>query len=516
MATEHELGPDNIRDTHWLGEVVDNKDPLHNGRCRVKVFGKFDTLPVDTIPWASPANIMAPGQYLIPRLGDIVSIVFDNGNIYLPTYSYQVNQNPELKKDLLDGSAAPENVISLIYDALRNFRFYSSKEDGLIMTTGSDKHAAPMLRFSPDGKIFINSENIFIASGWQDESEPAVKGETLRKTLNQFMDAFINHTHLTPAGVPTSTPIPPASIQVTTEKSKLESIKQVKAAAATSNPSSSTTPGNTTSNSNNSTTTTASNASGGESTKPESVKSDSAAIIPTQDKTSTTKTTVINGTTMTYSAEDELLTFENPEQGPVTYAGVTATVVEQIDSFDKDEGGSDPVTFYNGNASDKQKNSVIRAVEATHSKGDSKGRCARYTYNTAKNYVAALNNKKLTQGAGISAGGNANGQGYFKSLQNLGYKYVNGGNNMSKAELAKILTQDFDIGDVVTYWSTDGPASDSNRKYGHTQMFTGGLHSKSNGYKWTTDSLNNYRKAFVYKARPANNWNLIIFKAPQA
>lgn len=516
MATEHELGSDNIRDTHWLGEVVDNKDPLHNGRCRVKVFGKFDTLPVDTIPWASPSNVMAPGQHLIPRLGDIVSVIFDNGNIYLPTYSYQINQSPELKKDILEGSSSPENVISLIYDALRNFRFYSSKEDGLIMTTGSNNHAAPMIRFSPDGKIFINSENIFIATGWQDESEPAVKGETLRKTLSQFMDAFINHTHLTPAGVPTSTPIPPANIQVTAEKGKLESIKQVKAASTSTNSSSSTSSGSAASANNSNTSSSAQTATGGAPTKPDSVKSDSAMAPTASNKPSTSKTTVINGTNMTYSVEDELLTLENSEQTPVTYAGVTSTVVEQIDDFDKNEGGADPVTFYNGKASDKQKNSIIRAVESTHSKGDSNGKCARYTYNAAKNYVSAIKNKKLTQGAGIAANGNANGQGYFKALINLGYKYVNGGSNMSKAEIAKLLSQDYDIGDVVAYWSTDGSASDSNRKYGHTQIFTGGLHHKSNGYKWSTDNLNNYRKNFVYKAKPANNWNLIIFKAPQA
>lgn len=516
MATEHEFGSDNIRDTHWLGEVVDNKDPLHNGRCRVKVFGKFDTLPIDTIPWASPSNVMAPGQHLIPRLGDIVSIVFDNGNIYLPTYSYHVNQNPELKKDILDGSASPENVISLIYDSLRNFRFYNSKEDGLIMTTGSDNHAAPMIRFSPDGKIFINSENIFIASSWQDESEPAVKGETLRKTLSQFMDAFISHTHLSPSGVPTSPPIPPANIQVTTEKAKLETIKQVSATASTG--SSNASGGATTSNNINTNPVNTSPSEGESKTSAPSTKTDSTSAVKGTQGTSKTsvKTSVVNGTTITYNANTELLTLENSGQSPVTYAGVTSTTVEILDDYDKNEGGTDLVTFYNGNASSLQKNSIIRAVEATHSRGDSKGLCARYTYDTAKNYIAALKGKKLIKGATISAGGNANGQGYISSMKKLGYKYINGGSNISKAQLSKLLSQDYDIGDVVTYWSTDGPANDSNRKFGHTQIFTGGLHSRSNGYKWSTDSLNNYRKYFVYKSRPANNWNLIIFKAPQA
>jgi hypothetical protein len=147
MITENELGADNIRDTHWLGEVVDNKDPLNNGRCRVRVFGKFDNIPASNIPWASPSNVVIPGQHTVPRVGDIVSITFDNGNIYLPTYAYYINQNSDLKQDVLNGAEEPNNVISLVYDALRNFRFYMSKEDGLVITSGQDKNSAPMIRF---------------------------------------------------------------------------------------------------------------------------------------------------------------------------------------------------------------------------------------------------------------------------------------------------------------------------------------------------------------------------------
>ena len=33
-----ELNIDNLRDSHWIGEVVDNSDPLLDGRCRVRVF----------------------------------------------------------------------------------------------------------------------------------------------------------------------------------------------------------------------------------------------------------------------------------------------------------------------------------------------------------------------------------------------------------------------------------------------------------------------------------------------
>lgn len=512
MATENELGYDNIRDTHWLGEVVDNKDPLQNGRCRVRVFGKFDNLPSNTIPWASPSNVMTPGQHTIPRVGDIVSVVFDNGNIYLPTYSYHINQNKDLKKDVLSNAARPEDVISLIYDAIRNFRFYYSQEDGLILTTGVENHAAPMIRFSPDGKIFINSDNIFIASGWRDESEPAVKGETLRKTLNQFMESFINHTHLTPAGVPTSTPIPPANIQISTEKSKLQTIKQVKSASE---------PTSTGSNSN------STNGTGPADTTPPAENQNSAPsaggtntsvqqqATQTANPTVTTITTS-TGETITYSSEDEILTLETIGNNPVSYAGIKSSTVEIIDDFDKNEGGFDTPTFYNGNATGAQKNAIIRSIEATHANGGSVGRCARYTFNAAKNYVNALRNKKVSKGALIPANGNANSQGYISALVSIGYRLINGGVGLSKSDIIKFLAQDYDIGDVVIYYSKDGSPNDSNKKFGHTQIFTGGLHKGSGGYKWSTDSLNNFRKNFVYKARSANNWNLLILKAPQA
>ena len=49
-----ELFKDNLRDQHWLGEVVVNEDPLLNGRCRVKVYGKFDKLTDDAIPVGNP------------------------------------------------------------------------------------------------------------------------------------------------------------------------------------------------------------------------------------------------------------------------------------------------------------------------------------------------------------------------------------------------------------------------------------------------------------------------------
>lgn len=195
-----DINSDDLRDAHWIGEVVDNQDPLNDGRCRVKVFGKFDLLPSTAIPWATPMNRDQVGAHSVPRVGDIVAVRFDNGNLYHPEYWFQIDQNEELKNEVLNASGAPYDVISLVYDAERNVRIYWSPEDGLVMTTGDSKDAQPMLRFAPDGKIFINSNNIFIASSKDDESEPAVKGQTLADLLSDLITKFQTHTHVSGVG----------------------------------------------------------------------------------------------------------------------------------------------------------------------------------------------------------------------------------------------------------------------------------------------------------------------------
>lgn len=227
METIRELGSDDLRTTHWLGEVVDNKDPEFLGRCKVKIYGKFDLLATADIPWAFPMNRSNPGQHVVPRIGDIVAARFDNGNIYMPEYWVHVEQNKNLKDDILKSASEPHNVVSLVYDAERNIRIYWSKEDGLVISTGTTKDKSPMIRFDDKGDILINADNIYMSTSKTDKSEPAVNGETLYKTLKKFMEEFNKHTHPTPAG-PSSPPLPTSVIVVKGELSKLVKIKHKK------------------------------------------------------------------------------------------------------------------------------------------------------------------------------------------------------------------------------------------------------------------------------------------------
>jgi len=225
MARDKELEKDNIRETHWLGEVVDNVDPSLLGRCRVKVYGKFDLLENESIPWATPMNRDNAGAHSIPRVGDIVAVRFDNGNIYHPEYWFQINQNKDLKSEVLEQD--PDNahdVVSLVYDAERNIRIYSSTKDGLVISRGSGPKQRPLIqideegiiKISTDQKIFLDSGDIFLSNtgeGGADESEPAVRGVSLEKWLNELLDDYKAHFHPTgvgPSGPPA--PITPATI----------------------------------------------------------------------------------------------------------------------------------------------------------------------------------------------------------------------------------------------------------------------------------------------------------------
>jgi hypothetical protein len=219
MATDKELDKDNIRETHWIGEVVDNADPKFLGRCRVKVFGKFDKLPNDAIPWATPMNCDFVGSHNPPNIGTVVAVRFDNGNIYHPEYWFQINQSKALKADVLESSAAAHDVVSLIYDEVRNIRIYHSPDDGLVITRGSGAKERPLIQIDEKGyikissaeKIFLDSGNVFLSNtgeGSEVEDEPTVRGVSLEKWLNKLLDDYKNHFHPTgvgPSGPPTAT-----------------------------------------------------------------------------------------------------------------------------------------------------------------------------------------------------------------------------------------------------------------------------------------------------------------------
>ena len=45
-----------LNNNNLIGVVVDNNDPTFSGRCRIKVYGIFDKLKPELLPWATPIS----------------------------------------------------------------------------------------------------------------------------------------------------------------------------------------------------------------------------------------------------------------------------------------------------------------------------------------------------------------------------------------------------------------------------------------------------------------------------
>lgn len=108
----------------WVGEVVDNEDPETQFRARIKVYGLFDDLETENIPWAFPANqtIFAAGEEggfgsgSVPKIGTLVKVRFNNGDIYAPEYYAIQNINPTLQAEI-EGDYQGTHVLAYDVDA---------------------------------------------------------------------------------------------------------------------------------------------------------------------------------------------------------------------------------------------------------------------------------------------------------------------------------------------------------------------------------------------------------------
>lgn len=236
-------------DKNWLGEVVDIADPNKIGRIKIRVFGKFDDLEVEDIPWAYPNTVFTSGGtsgggfFSVPKLGSIVAVSFDNGNIYHPEYKFIQNISTELKEEIAESY---DNAHSLIYDTVTEggLKVYFTESKGLVFDFKSTivnlkpdnsitvitESGDSSIEITNDGKLTITQKgdievtsdaniNIKCKDATVESNNTYVKskrielGNSATEPLilgNKFMSFFNSHTHVTPAG-PSSPPTVPMS-----------------------------------------------------------------------------------------------------------------------------------------------------------------------------------------------------------------------------------------------------------------------------------------------------------------
>jgi hypothetical protein len=172
------------------------------------------------------------------------------------------------------------------------------------------------------------------------------------------------------------------------------------------------------------------------------------------------------------------------------------------------------------------KDAMIQATNAVFGKGNGEsGQCAHYTYNIARDYVAAAQGKP-TKGNVDGSGGNAGTEAYRDRLEALGYKKTFLG-NISRTELETLVNSpDWGYGDIINYRSIKKPspsspgifnncfkcAANSSFCYGHTQIFTNGVQPRGDKNRFTSSVPKNYSLSLVYKG--AGPWETYVFRAP--
>ena len=144
-------------DKEYIGQVVYNLDPTYSGRCKIKVYGLFDELPDEDCPWFVPQNLSGfsssggAGCISVPKIGAVVRVKFQNGDIYSGEYSNVQTLDPNLKNEIKDDYV---DTHVLCYDADKDLMICYQPMTGIkLWLNGS------MVKIDANGSIQLKHQN---------------------------------------------------------------------------------------------------------------------------------------------------------------------------------------------------------------------------------------------------------------------------------------------------------------------------------------------------------------------
>jgi hypothetical protein len=140
----------------YLGRVIYNEDPTFSGRCKVRVFGLFDDLSENNIPWFTPisSNVFSSdgaGSISVPKIGDIVRVRFSNNDYYSGEYMAIQNIDPNLVERIKDDYLGTH---VLLYDSSKDLVVMYQPKMGYKMALNGS-----VIKIDADGMIQIQHKN---------------------------------------------------------------------------------------------------------------------------------------------------------------------------------------------------------------------------------------------------------------------------------------------------------------------------------------------------------------------
>ena len=147
---------DELKGTEWLGLIVDNTDPNFMGRCKVRIYEKYDDITDADLPWVYPANNMSfaggdssgYGSFSCPKVGSLVRVRFNLGDEYHPEYYSVENINESLKSEI---SGSYTNAQCLVYDEDEDIKIIYTQSSGWMFW-----NKGCYINLSNSGDIYIN------------------------------------------------------------------------------------------------------------------------------------------------------------------------------------------------------------------------------------------------------------------------------------------------------------------------------------------------------------------------
>jgi hypothetical protein len=199
-----------------LGEIVDINDPLKQGRARIRVFGFFDDLEIEDIPWAeqvsglSFSSARGNGNISIPRVGATVNVQFDGSNYYKCFYEFEKESDPALLEEIADSYEGAQSIWYDVESSPGPLKLFYTKKKGMILSLGDAKiqldtqdggNLRIVIEMGKDqikmenSKVIINSNNIELGEG-------ATQAVILGDAFKQFFDVHVHAGAGTPPVVP--------------------------------------------------------------------------------------------------------------------------------------------------------------------------------------------------------------------------------------------------------------------------------------------------------------------------
>ena len=183
----------------YTGRVVDNDDPNREGRCKIRVFGKYtEEIPDEDLPWATPDfNFIGSsmGSFVVPPNDALVKVYFDNDDFYNPRYTTKVFNRNSTKFSAGIDEDYPNTMVFYETDNGDYFKINRQTNEATF------RHASGLLvNIDSRGNIELNTKNtevgiIELNTSDTDTSSTLLYGDKFFTSLATFLTTLSSHTH---------------------------------------------------------------------------------------------------------------------------------------------------------------------------------------------------------------------------------------------------------------------------------------------------------------------------------